>query len=143
MPVLVLTAAEVLAGADADFYQGIAGATITAGQVCYLDSVDNRIKLADADASLSKASVKGVALHGAGAEQPMRMQTGGAMVFGASAVINALDVVVGTALFLSATPGAMTEAADVTSGLYVTNIGVAAPSDTIRLNIFSSNQPLP
>jgi hypothetical protein len=143
MPALVLTAAEVLATSNADFYQGISGVTITAGQVCFLDTLDNRIKLADADASLSKASVKGIALHGASAEQPMRLQTGGSLIFGASAVINALDVVVGTALGLSATPGAMTEMADITSGLYVTTIGVAAPNDMLHLNIFSSAQPLP
>ena len=143
MPALVLTNTEVLSGSDADFYQGLAGETITAGQVCYLSAATNRLLKADANLSLAAASVKGVALNGASAEQPLRLQTGGVLIFGATSTINSLAVVVGENLILDATAGGMTQAADAATGWYVTTLGVTSGADRMRLNIFSSNQPVP
>ena len=143
MAALVVDATEVLSGTNADFFQGISGATVTAGQVCYLDAMDNKIKLADADASLARASVRGIALHGALSGQPLRLQTAGDLIFGVSAVIDALTVVVGESLVLSATPGGITQSSDLATGMYVTTVGITSGADRMRLNLFSSNQPVP
>src|SRR4051812_4215713 len=76
MSALSVTAASVLAGANAKKRSGIAGATITAGQWVYEDSsASNKFKLADADASLATAGVVGVALHGASDGQPLTIDT--------------------------------------------------------------------
>src|SRR6185503_18214915 len=82
---LAVTASQVLAGTDADFYDGVAGVTVTAGQTIYQDSTDNLLKLADSDGSLAKANTKGLALHGASLNQPLRIQTDGTITLGAGA----------------------------------------------------------
>lgn len=69
-----ITAASVLKGANAKTRKGIAGATITAGQVVYEDTADSsKFKLADCDASAATAKVAGIALHGASAGQPLEI----------------------------------------------------------------------
>lgn len=74
MSALSITAANVLAGANAIKRKGIAGATITAGQVVYEDTSDsNKFKLADCDASATTAKAVGIALHGASAGQPLEI----------------------------------------------------------------------
>lgn len=131
-----ITPASVVAGADADFYQGIAGGTITAGMPCYIDSIDSKLKAADADGSIKTADVKGIALHGATAGQPLRVQTDGHITIGATTTV-------GAQYALSATPGGIAPVADVTTGLFATYIGVGGASNTIVLDIFASGQRVP
>ena len=71
-----------------------AGATITAGQSVYEDQADGKIKLADANLSLAAAKAKGLALHGALSNQPIRYQKGGKAIVGAGAA----GVIVASAL---------------------------------------------
>lgn len=72
MSALSVTAANVLAGANAKKKTGIAGATITAGQALYEDASDSyKLKLADADLSAAASNVVGIALHGASSGQPI------------------------------------------------------------------------
>jgi hypothetical protein len=67
-----VTAANVVASANAKTRRGIAGATITAGQVLYEDGSDsNKLKLADCDATGGATNPVGIALHGAAAGQPL------------------------------------------------------------------------
>jgi len=68
---LSITAASVVASSDAVTKKGTAGATITAGQVVYLDASTNTLKLAKADA-LATSNAVGIALHAASANQPLR-----------------------------------------------------------------------
>lgn len=136
---LSITAAQVISGADADFYDGTAGATITAGQVIYQDSVDSLLKLADADGSLAKANAKGIALHGASLNQPLRIQTSGTITLGAAAA-----PVVGKVYKLSITPGGISPFDDQDAGgQYDTNIGVGAATNTVKLAIYASGQVVP
>jgi hypothetical protein len=61
---LTITAANVIAGNSAKTETGTAGATVTAGQVVYKDSADNKFKLADNDsATAGLRSPYGIALH--------------------------------------------------------------------------------
>lgn len=59
--------------------QGIAGATITAGQVVYLDTATNTYKLAKADAAAT-AVVAGICLDGGVAGRPIWIAPPGAVV---------------------------------------------------------------
>jgi hypothetical protein len=69
-----VTAANVVAGANAVTRVGTAGATITAGQAVYEDSSDSfKFKLADNNASAATAKVAGIALHGASSGQPLKI----------------------------------------------------------------------
>jgi hypothetical protein len=67
---LTITAANVRASAGATISQGVAGATITAGQAVYLDEADGKLKLAQST-SATAYKVAGVALHGASDNQPL------------------------------------------------------------------------
>lgn len=72
---LTITATSVLASTNAQTAEGIAGATITAGQAVYVDTADsNKLKLADAN-SATASIVAGIALNGAAAGQPVEYVT--------------------------------------------------------------------
>lgn len=106
-----ITAANVVHDINAAYGSGVAGVTITAGQVVYLDAGTNTIKLADANASSATADAVGIALHGALSGQPIKYQTGGDITVGGT-------VTVGGAYVVSATPGGIAPVADLTSGWY-------------------------
>lgn len=134
---LTVTATQVLAGVDADFYNGIAGGTITAGQAIYLDETVNQLKTADANASLVTANAKGISLHAATAGQPLRIQVSGSLTIGAGAAPT-----VGIVYVVSATAGGIAPAADLASGHYTTVLGVGGTTNTIKMSVFASNQVL-
>ena len=116
---LTVTASQVKAGAGAVEGTGVAGTTVTAGQPVYEDATDGRIKLADSNLSLAAAKARGVALHGALANQPIRYQKGGKVILGAGAA-----PVKGTIYVVSATAGGIAPAADLVSGWHATILGV-------------------
>ena len=116
---LVLTASQVKAGAGAVEGTGVAGTTVTAGQPIYEDATDGRIKLADSNLSLAAAKSKGVTLHGALANQPIRYQKGGKVIVGAAAA-----PAKGTIYVVSGTSGGIAPAADLASGMHATILGV-------------------
>lgn len=117
---LSLTAGSILAAATANIKRGKAGATVTAGQIVYLDPADSEYKLADAD-NLPAAGVTAVfmALNGASDGQPLAVLQGGDVSMGS--VLTA-----GTAYYLSPTAaGGIAPLADIASGDDVILLGVA------------------
>ncbi|PDT79961.1 hypothetical protein [Sinorhizobium sp. BJ1] len=128
---LTITAANVVSGAGAAIEHGTAGATVTAGQIVYLDSTTTgKWQLADADAATAAARGQGkigVALHGAALNQPLAVQTAGPITIGAT-------VVGGTAYYLSPNPGGIAPLADILTGDYVTLIGIATSTSAIKLD---------
>ena len=74
---LSITAANVAPSSGAQYADGTAGATITAGQAVYLDTSANTYKLADCDATAATAVIAGIALNGASSGQPIKIQTAG------------------------------------------------------------------
>lgn len=133
MAELTITALQVLSGPDADFYQGIAGQAVTAGQAVYLDVLTNRLRLADANGSQDSAEVIGLALHEAASEQPLRIQTRGTLTLGAAAAPGASTVYI-----LGATPGGIAPVADKLTGWHTTILGVGGPVNTLRMSLFPS-----
>jgi hypothetical protein len=128
---LTITAANVTAGALATTVTGTAGATITAGQLVYLDTSANTYKLADANAAASSV-VAGVALHGAASGQPLTIQTSGTISIGAT-------VAVGATYSISETAGGIAAIADLGTGTYISIVGVGATTSTIKLGILNSS----
>jgi hypothetical protein len=133
MAELTITPAQVLSGPDADFFQGIAGQAVTAGQAVYLDSLSNRLRLADANGSQDSAEVVGIALHEAAAEQPLRIQTDGTMTLGAGAA-----PVVSTVYIVGGNPGGIAPVGDKILGWYTSILGVGAANNTLRISLFPS-----
>jgi hypothetical protein len=134
---LAPTVAEIKpTGANAVITSAIAGATLTAGQVVYIDPADNKAKLASA-AALGTARAKGITLHAALANQPVDIQTDGDLEWGTTT-----PPVTGVAYLLSGTAGGISPHLDATtpaSAEYLTVIGVMAGTGVIRLCICASD----
>lgn len=126
---LTITAANVIAGADSVLESGIAGATITAGQLVYKDDTSKKYLLADANSATAAArTVRGVALNGASDGQPLVIQRAGDITYGAT-------LTAGTDYYLSDTPGATCPRADIGSGEYVCLIGLAKSASVLTIAI--------
>lgn len=122
-----VTAANVLMGSNAATEQGIAGATITAGQVVYRDSSDQKYKLADTNgASAAIRTPRGIALNGASDGQPLMIQRSGDITIGAT-------LTAGVTYYLSDTAGGIYPLADVSAGDYYTIIGIAKSTTVLAL----------
>jgi hypothetical protein len=128
---LSITAASVLAGSGATTARGTAGATITAGQLLYLDSSDNELKLADSNDTAAKATVVGVALHASLDGQPLAYLTSGNITIGAT-------VSLGKVYVLSTTAGGIAPIDDIASTEYISVLGVATTTAIITVNIQNS-----
>ena len=122
-----VTAANVVKGSGAVTQNGTAGATITAGQSIYLDTVAGTLKLADADV-VASAAAAGIALHGASLNQPLAYQSAGQITIGGT-------VVVGTVYVVSITAGGVAPLADIASGDFVTVLGIGVTTAIIALDI--------
>jgi hypothetical protein len=125
---LTITVADVKKTDSTSIAEGIAGATITAGQPVYKDSTaSNKLKPADADVLASAAAV-GIALHGASADQPLKYATSGNLTL--SAVMTA-----GAVYVVSTNAGGIAPVADLGSGDYVTLLGIATSTTNLKLSI--------
>jgi hypothetical protein len=129
---LVITAANVIKGSGAVLETGTAGASVTAGQVVYLDSATSTLKLAQCDGTTAEAAVVGVALHAAGTNQPLTYQKSGTMNIGATTAKT-------TTYMLSAAPGGIAPQADLVSTNKIVKIGYATATDgTFVVNIVNT-----
>ena len=139
MATLTVTASQVQPGSGVATKEGIAGATITAGQTLYLDSATNTLKLADADSTAAIATVVGISLNGASAGQPVEYQSVGSITIGAGA-----SMTVGEIYVLSDTAGGIAPEADIsTSDDYVSPLGVATSAAILKLAINNSGAQIP
>jgi hypothetical protein len=128
MATLVIVPANVIASPSATKGTGVAGVTITAGQVLYKDAADsNKLKLSDANGAAALRVVDGIALHGASAGQPITYVTRDPLL------VLGTTLVAGTSYMLASdTPGGIAPIADAAAGDYVTSLGVA--HSTTELN---------
>lgn len=106
---------------------GTAGATITAGKPVYLDTAENKWKLADNNVSalLAGSAGLGIALCGASDGQPIAVHQGGDINIGAT-------LTVGETYLVSATAGAIAPIADISTN-YVSVLGVAISASVLRM----------
>jgi hypothetical protein len=127
---LVITAASVAAGAGATIDRSHnAGATVTAGQVVYLDSATNTYLLADNNsATVAARTPSGIALNGASAGQPLAVVTAGPVTIGATLAPN-------VAYYLSGTAGAICPVADLVTGMLPGFLGFAISATVLSVNI--------
>ena len=132
---LTITAANVVASANAVRESGTAGATITAGQLVYLDTTDMRYKLADNNGAAALRVPNGVALNGAANNQPLVIQKAGDITIGAT-------MTAGVAYYLSDTPGGICPVADLASGEYPCIIGIAKSASLMDVGIHPSGVAL-
>ncbi len=133
---LVITKANVIAGANPNIRRGTAGATVTAGQSVYEDATDsNSWKLADNDDTAAKAAAIGIAMNDALDGQPLQIITGGTLGLGAI-------LTTGTVYVVSSTPGGIAPWADLTSGEYITVLGVATSTSNLRMLLLATGSTI-
>lgn len=124
---LSITVASVIPGSGSSRTTGTAGATITAGQVVYLDTATNTYKLADTDsATAAVRSPSGIALHGSLSGQPLTVLTAGPITIGAA-------LTAAVAYYLSGTAGGICPVADVAAGDYTCIIGIATSTTVLEV----------
>ena len=126
-----ITASAVVPSANAVIKHTTAGATLTAGQLIYLDTADldangiGKAKLSDANGAAALRVVDGITVGGASAGQPVAIVTyDTALVVGSGLTANNI-------LILSDTPGGIAPSADLGSGEYLSVIGVVKTATTI------------
>ena len=130
MPDLVLVPTAVVPGDNAQYSNGIAGVTIAAGDVCYLDGATQKYFLADSS-DAAKSRVRGIAGHSASVGQPVRMQTGGVLNLG-SALLTVAEMYV-----LSPTnPGKIAPISDMASGDFLTIVGLGQTTSLLQLRLW-------
>jgi hypothetical protein len=126
---LVITPANVIAGANAQRTKGTSGVAILAGQWIVKDATVNKFVLADNNATDVKLrKPDGVALHGSSPGQPIELQTSGDITIGGT-------MVAGTDYFLSGAAGAMCPRADVVSGMNVALLGLSKTTTVFVIDI--------
>jgi hypothetical protein len=130
-----ITAANVVPGSDAVRESGTAGATITAGQLVYLDTSDMKYKLADSNGAAALRVPNGIALNGASNGQPLSVQKGGDITIGGT-------MTAGIPYFLSDTPGGLCPLPDIGTGEYSCIVGIAKSTSVLSVNIQPSGVAL-
>jgi len=130
-----ITAANVVAGSDAVRESGTAGATVTAGQLVYLDTSDMKYKLADSNGAAALRVPNGVALNGASNGQPLSVQKGGDITIGGT-------MTAGIPYFLSDTPGGLCPLPDIGTGEYSCIVGIAKSTSVLSIHIQPSGVAL-
>jgi hypothetical protein len=127
---ITVTAANVVRGSGASVADGIAGATITAGQTVYIDTGDsNKLKLADCDSgTVAVRTLAGIALHGSLSGQPLRYLTAGPITIGGT-------VAPGRYYVLSDTAGGIMPEEDLEAGDYFVGIGYGLSATDIQVDI--------
>ena len=134
---LSITATNVAPSSGSVTIDVTSGTTITAGKACYVLDSDGKAYLADTNSGTAAArALRGIALNGASAGQPVRLQTAGQITIGAT-------VGVGTVYVLSATAGGIAPVTDLASGHYTSIVGVGLTSAVIGLNIYNSGVAVP
>lgn len=109
---LSITPASFVPSINAVYQEGLAGATVTAGQPVCLNAATKRYVLADSD-DADKIGVLGLAAHGASAGQPLRIVTEDSdLTLGATLSMSVPVYVLGS------TAGGIAPSADISVGEY-------------------------
>lgn len=117
---------------NTQFFAGLYGATIAAGQPVYLDAGDSKYKLADANLSAAASTLRGVAMT------PGVADGYGIIAIAGSIILVGTTMVVGETYYLGATAGEINPSPDLTSGWWVSRIGTAFSATQLQLAIRST-----
>lgn len=134
---LVITVASVAPGSNPTYFKdNVAGETITAGMPVYLKAADQKWYKAKASVTIAEASVRGVSLHGALANQPLVVQSGGQVTIGAT-------IAAGVFYYCSAAAfGGICPVADLASGNFVTALGYGVSTALLQIQPIVTGQTL-
>lgn len=128
---LSVTAANCVPGSNSNQVLGTAGETIAQGKAVYKSSTTNKWMLADSNAASAEARGSdvdntGIALTGSSLNQPIVVHKSGDLTLGAT-------MTPGIPYFLGDTPGGICPIADVGSGEYVVQLGIASSATVLAV----------
>lgn len=107
-----------------------AGAAVAGGQIVYEEAASSKAKLSDNDSATAEVrAIKGMALHAAATDQPLKIAKNGAIVDVGAAVLTA-----GVDYYVSGTAGAICPRADVTTGDDPLRVGMATTTSYLQLD---------
>jgi hypothetical protein len=132
---LTISSSLVQPTETAPFETGVCGAAFNAGETGYLDGSVNRWKLAVASAQNS-AAARGIATGNYSTGQVGRFQTAEELNLGGG-------VTEGEVYAVSVNAGKIAPIADVTTGNWVTTLGVGSSTNNILLQIHRSGVQKP
>jgi hypothetical protein len=128
---LSVTAANVGVTSSAVVELVQVGESVTQGQPAYKKALDGLYYKADANASSATAAALGVFVTAASTN-------GYALIVKSGSYLAGATLTVGETYVVSATAGGIAPLADVTTGWYVTILGVASSATTLSLDIVRS-----
>jgi len=132
MAAITVTAANVLPQANARIGVGVAGEAITRGQSIYRNATDQRLYLADTNASAAAAAGVGIALQDVGVGQRLEYAKRGSRVaFGSAVLTKGLIYCVGGVG--AGNPGDIMPSADLASGCFTTILGIAEDTSILDM----------
>lgn len=127
-----ITPANVASAAAATRARREAGATITAGKMVFRDPSTFKSGLADCDsATAAVRSPEGIALNGASDGQPLDIHTEGDITIGGT-------LTPGLPYYLSPTAGGICPIGDLSTGDYITFVGIAISESVLRVKIIET-----
>lgn len=130
---LVQTAANVAVGVNTSVQLVVAGEALTQGMPVYRSSLDSNYYKADADAEAS-AEVRGIAVTPASASGDRFVLA--SPKSGASADVNlGATLTQGETYVVSTNAGAIAPIGDLTTGDYVTYLGVASSASILKMRL--------
>ena len=133
---ITITPANVVAGSNAVNESALAGEAIAAGKALYISSTTKKFMLADSNSATVEARrASHIALNSASLNQPLVGQKLGDITIGAT-------LTAGTAYYLSDTPGGICPLADVGTGEYVCQLGLAKSTTVLSIDIQFPNVAL-
>lgn len=118
---------------DGPFVTYTAGGTLTQGMALYFDTSTRTVKAADADAEASAECI-GFAGHAAASGQPVAVQSKA----GSRITVNS-SLTKGVPYFLGiSTPGSICLYSDISTGDYVSFVGIAISATVLEIGILNS-----
>ncbi len=135
MATYTITATDVDSGAQVGETR-FAGEPLVAGDFVYSDASDGSAKKADADA-LATATVIGMCLNSADTGQPVNVLRSGAVTVGS------ILTAAGKLLLLSSTAGKLMDAADISTGKFVSVVGWSTSATALQISILNTGLASP
>ncbi len=132
MAALTITAGDVIPGDTAQVAMAKASVAINAGDVIYLDSTTNTMKLADANDAALTAVVKGIAISNVVAGEWVSYVLVGPVTLGTGLLL------AGKFYVLGATPGKIHPIADLTTGWRTSIVGYGLTTAILQVSILNT-----
>ena len=114
------------------FRRVVYGATIAAGQSVYIDTADQKAKLADCNAAVALAVIAGIAMT------PGISDGSGLIATEGSVILVGTTMAIGESYYVGQTPGSIVPDADLIAADFVSRIGIGKTATELVIGLNAS-----